>query len=126
MTDRYVKQSSGCILDNTTGLEWESESHGPMPWAEAMQHAAALGDGWRLPTIHELFALVDPARFNPATTLPGMRADWYWSSSSSSCAASAFYAWFVYFSSGYVNYSDKTNTFCVRCVRRGPAKPKGG
>ena len=30
------------------------------------------------------------------------------------------YAWYVYFSHGYVSYRDKTNNNYVRCVRAGP------
>lgn len=116
MTERYTRLPDG-YLDTTTRLEWEAESHGPMSWQAAMNRAASLGEGWRGPTLHELFSLVDDTRGDPATTLPGMVSRVYWSSSS--YAASASYAWYVNFYYGYVGSLDKADTYFVRCVRRG-------
>lgn len=49
--------------------------------AEAEAAVAALGEGWRLPTVKELFALVDRGRHNPAIDtekFPDTKSDWYW------------------------------------------------
>jgi hypothetical protein len=42
----------------------------------------------------------------------------FWSSSSASDSSSN--AWGVYFNYGYVSLSDKTPSYNVRCIRRGP------
>ena len=103
------------IFDHETNLEWEKEHSGPMTWAEAVKYAKKIGNGWRLPTRNELISLIDDRLFNPASSFPEMPFEQFWSSSS--YAGSASHAWFVYFGYGYVDNLDKTNTFCVRCVR---------
>ena len=119
MSDRF-KTSNGIVTDAQTGLEWEAKPAGPMTWQEAMDYAATLRlDGrndWRVPTIAELFSLVNYDCVNPASDFPGMPSDHFWSSSS--YAGSASIAWFVYFCYGYVNNLAKTSTGYVRCVRR--------
>jgi len=126
MTDRF-KTSNGIVTDSTSGLEWEAEPAGPLTWQEAMDYAATLRlgghDDWRVPTIEELLTLVDYSRVNPATDLPRMPSEWFWSSSS--YAGSASTAWDVLFSPGLVNRYDKTNTYYVRCVRRPVVGPSG-
>ena len=119
--ERY-KVRKHTILDMTTGLEWQrKEPTGPMTWDEAMKYAETLRLGghadWRLPTIEELFSLIDFSRSNPASTFPGMPNDWFWSSSSYSGSSSD--AWVIYSFNGNVYSYDKTYSYHVRCVRRG-------
>ena len=95
---------------------------------------------WRLPTITELTTLVDYGNLNPAvpaafntgctagcntgctagcivTTCSCTRSSYYWSSSTSQSPPST--AWYVSFSTGLVNYTDKASNRFVRAVRSG-------
>ena len=115
MSDRF-KTSNGIVTDAQTGLEWEAKPAGPMTWQAAMDYAASIGDGWRLPTAKELVGLVDFSCCEPASTFPGMSSSAFWSSSSD--AGSASNAWYVNFYHGNVSNDGKTSTSYVRCVRR--------
>jgi uncharacterized protein (TIGR02145 family) len=45
--------------DSITGLEWQIDPAGEtMGWDDARNHCAALGEGWRLPTVGELRSLI--------------------------------------------------------------------
>ena len=54
------------VSDEVTGLTWTRAWYGPMSWAEAQSAAAALRLGghkdWRLPSIKELYTLMDFGR----------------------------------------------------------------
>lgn len=114
---RILKHS---VLDRKTELEW-TPIQGSMTWDEAMKYAETLRLGghtdWRLPTIEELFSLLDFSRSNPASTFPGMPNNWFWSSSSDSSSSSD--AWVIYSFNGNVYSDKKTYSYHVRCVRRG-------
>lgn len=89
--DRFVLNQAGEAFDQTTQLTWRRCSVG-MTWQadngcvgspaslylEAAQHAARqAGEGWRVPTIDELYSLVDTERQNPAintTVFPDITA----------------------------------------------------
>ena len=75
---------------------------------------------WRLPTIGELRTIVDCSHGAPcvAPTFGPTQSTGYWSSSS--YANSPYYAWFVFFSDGYVTANNKTFNSYVRAVRGGP------
>ena len=80
-------------------------------------------DDWRLPSDHELLALVDRSRHNPAidtTFFPDTKPDWYWTSTI--CAWSPALAWLVSFGYGYCSYDYRDSSFgLVRAVRSVPA-----
>jgi hypothetical protein len=116
---RFEKRSD-CYFDAETGLEWSLENYNEMPWQAAIDFCLNLGNGWRIPTIKELFTLVDHSKYNPATELPDMKPSYYWSSSTH--AGYADYAWYVGFYAGYVYNYVKTFHGYVRCVRGGPLK----
>ena len=50
-------------IDPETGLEWQTDSPGPMTWHEAMAYADCLSlngkKDWRLPTCREIESLLD-------------------------------------------------------------------
>ena len=101
------------LIDN---LEWQAEDDGILrTWQEAMEYASKLGDGWRLPTIEELISLIDFNTCNPACKINNCRSSCYWSSSPYAHGSS--YAWYVYFSGGYVSYGYKDFHYYARCVR---------
>lgn len=125
MTKRF-KILKDVVIDHVTGLEWQRRVVVSMSWGEAMRHSSWLSlDGhrdWRLPTIKELFTLIDYECFCPASKFPGMESEWYWSSSpySDSSSYSSPKAWVVYFHNGLVHPTEKSISHLVRCVRCGP------
>jgi hypothetical protein len=73
---------------------------------------------WRLPRIDELETLVDYTRYDPAiNSVFDCHLGYYWSSSTSAFAASA---WHIIFGDGYAGWYDKTDYSYVQCVRLGP------
>jgi hypothetical protein len=84
-------------------LEWK-EIEGTYTWHQAIE----LGkDGWRLPSKEELLKLYW------SNIMPNKKCYW----SSSPFAASSNYAWFVHFSNGDENVSNKSYSNYVRLVR---------
>ena len=109
---RFTETPDGW-LDTQTGLEW-SKTLGEASWKDAQ---LLIPEGWRLPTIAELFGVVDYTRSDPSTELPETQSDGYWSSTT--YQLNPTYAWFVYFYNGYVYYSTKSSNYYVRGVRSG-------
>ena len=104
-------------IDPDTGLIWEKQgSEKGMIWNEAIKYAETLGDNWRLPTIHELFSLIDFSRDNPACKITNFYSATYWSSTTRVNETNI--VWIVYFGSGYVSGSIKDNNYFVRCVKK--------
>jgi hypothetical protein len=122
---------------------------GLQTWQGALNVAASMrgdlsrpmGDGgprdgskpgdWRLPNLRELQSLIDYAFSYPAlpntlgtgqwtegNPFQGVQYYYYWSSST--LAFNTAYAWYVSFSGGYLNISDKSDSNYVQCVRGGP------
>ena len=109
---RFKKTSDGW-LDTRTGLEW-SKTLGEASWNDAQ---SLIPKGWRLPTIDELFSVVDHTRGRPATRLPNTQSSYYWSATT--YQINPTYAWLVYFLDGDVLADSKTSTNYVRAVRAG-------
>ena len=98
------------------GLEWQADDNGiQRTWDEALEYANGLGNGWRLPTIGELFSIIDYKKYNPACKIENCRSSYYWSSSP--YAGDANYAWGIHFHNGPVYYGDKDYHYYARCVR---------
>lgn len=122
---RFTKLPDGGVHDATLNLEWHAQSFECDTWQAAMDKAAALGDGWRAPTVDELASLCDRTRWQPACDpifeMP--YSDWHWSSSP--VVGWPVLAWSVDFSSGnvYDNYRD--NSGFVRPVRAARGNPNG-
>ncbi|HOD00018.1 MAG TPA: DUF1566 domain-containing protein [Myxococcota bacterium] len=59
----FVDNGDGTVTDQVTGLEWERDAFTPLSMELAIEHCFyhfdLPGDGWRLPTIRELFSLID-------------------------------------------------------------------
>ena len=143
---RFVDNLDGTVTDNQTGLMWEKKSDDgttndkdmTYTWSNAAtMHVAALNGGpfagysdWRLPTVSELQSIVDygtagpavSAEFNngcvPACTVLTCSCTFsafYWSSTTVS--GSPTNAWYVDFSGGVLNSSNKGAFIWVRAVR---------
>lgn len=117
------------VLDTTTGLMWSAAASigsNAQTHAQAEASCAALSlagfDGWRLPTVEELFPLADRTREQPAidTDFFACKSDWYWTSTPAAWSAAS--AWFVYFNVGLADYSPRGSVACVRAVRVDGAK----
>lgn len=115
---RFVKREDGTVIDNMLGVIWGATLEGRKTWTEAKQACEKLGKGWRLPTVSELFSLVDRKKYNPAidtNIFPDTKSSWYWTSEL--VAGSDGYAWFVNFYDGCVDSFYKYNYNYVRPVR---------
>ncbi len=115
---RFTQNEDGTITDNETGLTWSKEA-----LAKDVTHdeaIKALDDGWRLPTIKELFSLVDHTRETPAIDVeafPDTESNWYWSSTPTAWNDAA--VWVAPFSLGLVGSLLRNDLACVRAVRAG-------
>lgn len=119
---RFVDNGDNTVTDTQTELIWSKNTVAIDVNHKAAEKAVeALGEGWRLPTIQELFALADHSRYSPAIdtdAFPDTENEWYWSSSETVWNTSA--VWFVYFCDGYVGYNRRSRKACVRAVRSMP------
>lgn len=114
---RFTQNEDGTITDNETGITWTKETLAKdVTYNDAIK---ALGEGWRLPTINELFSLADHARESPAIdteAFPDTESDWYWSSTPIDWNDAA--VWVVHFNGGYVGNGRRNDDLaCVRAVR---------
>ena len=129
---RYELLNSGSeVKDKQTGLVWQrcslsqiwdgascTGSASQMNWPSALQTAANLGSGWRVPNIKELDSLVELACYGPSINkaiFPNVPNSRYWSSSPD--LQDGYDAWSVNFNDGRVDR--ESGDFFVRLVRNG-------
>jgi hypothetical protein len=137
---RFSALTSGAMRDNLTGLIWSKDADAPGPaacapastknWQASLDYVKCLNVNrylgfidWRLPNQNELNSLVNHAQLNQATWLAGLgftgvRAAYYWSSSS--CAGHASDAWGVDMGDGDGDGDHKSYSQYVWPVRSGP------
>lgn len=75
-----------------------------MTWVEAMDYCKSLGEGWRLPTIYELFYIYKNKFIIKKC---------YWSNTEIDLSS----AWSFFFDDGDFNGDDKYGSLYVRAVR---------
>ena len=98
-------------------LEWHPINASPMDWDEAVKYCEGLGNGWRLPTVQELFSIVNYNKFHPASDLD-MKSAGYWSSTT--YAGNSGGAWIVHFDDGNIYGGYESGSLYVRAVREVP------
>jgi len=120
----FTDNGDGTITDNNTKLTWQKTvTTDKYTWALADGHCKSLPLGgysdWRLPTVIELTSIVDYGQGNPSINgiyFPNTPwDDFFWTSTK--WADSSASAWYIYFNYGYTNYLDGTYEIYVRCVR---------
>lgn len=120
VNNRYI------LKDNVTGLMWDDNHSIQKNWADAITYCEAYDYGgysdWRLPTMHELYSLVDVNTSMPSTTplLTNIVSGIYWTVSRTPYFNASVYSnnrTIVVFNGGYVDNDTKTDSNYVRCVR---------
>ena len=112
-----------------------------MNWQEARIACAKLGDGWRLPFIHELNLLYENKnKISGFVDKKDSYHNYYWSSTEGGYSAESeksdtcFFAWNIdlehgnhsqFFVYGDSDWNDKHNTFYVRAVKSDTTSPIG-
>ena len=116
---KYSDNRDGTITDSSLGLMWkQSPEEGAYTFEEACKLVSnfAVHDDWRLPTIHELFSLVDVSKIDPAIdSVFKCDSSLFWSDST--FAQGSDYAWVVYFYGGAAYSVGKSSLCSVRLVR---------
>ena len=96
-------------LQQKSKLQWETNPpSNQMSWNSAMKYAKSLGNGWRLPTIEELYE----ASLN---SIEGFNDDCYWSSSTSGINNDS--ALYIDFWLTNIYNDAKEFSYYVRCVK---------
>jgi hypothetical protein len=121
--ESYTPNGDGTVTDNVTGLIWQqSVPLNVYTWSEAIAYCPTLQlaghDDWRLPSLVELFSIVDDGQANPSinsTYFPSTPVNYFWSSSP--MAGSATNAWSVDFYDSNPTVNGISNPYSVRCVR---------
>lgn len=112
---------SGIVTDNVTKLVWEQPTTAAgfsSSFDDALKHCADKAGGWRLPTVLELYSLIDFTKTGSMIDeryFPNAPADVFWSSSVVAGGASA--AWTVNFGDGSMSQEVLDVDYSVRCVR---------
>ncbi|MEF3191465.1 MAG: DUF1566 domain-containing protein [Campylobacterales bacterium] len=123
LANRFKELPTG-IADNMLHALWEKKSpqtrRQRYTYQQATTYCQSLGTGWRLPTVAELYSLVDHTQFSPATdknffgdTIPR----YYWSATTAGEFSNE--AFVVGFKIGSVAASSQENESFVRCIKEG-------
>lgn len=121
--DRFAVYSAGLVDDTLTGLVWQQEaSTTTMSFTDAQTYCSSAGSGFRLPTLKELFSIVDHTVTSgpqiDQTAFPNTPAEgFFWVSPP--CAGSSCPEWGIDFSSssGSTFFNPGiTSSLRTRCV----------
>lgn len=113
----------GTVIDPETGVNWQQvDDDTRRDWKSAQSYCEQLSlagkTDWRLPTPTELTSIVVYQAVNPTideTLFPSTKSSGYWSGTS--MAGNSWRAWYVDFHFGPVDFSHKTQSHYVRCIR---------
>jgi hypothetical protein len=107
-------------LQESSDLLWMTDYVDPLSYEQALAVAREVGNGWRLPTMQELYGLVDHTRMSPAIGeafgCPA-RGGVFWSSTPT--CYSALDHWAVDFEYGYAVIESRVSKCHFRLVRDG-------
>lgn len=108
------------VMDMATGMMWNMNTGPAMEWRQALaycelQDCCGYSD-WRLPNVNELRSLLNMAKGNPATDLPGFDVDIYWTSTHAGRGVTIFK---IDFSIGMLSQGLQSEKHPVICVRDG-------
>ena len=135
--NRFRDNGDGTITDHCTNLLWQKSSSNTQPttggtWDQAQTYCSNLilgkQTGWRVPTIQELFSIVNYSNTNGIYTYPlfdfgdtNETGLYLWSSTTN--VGNSGFAWSIQFTNvnsangGSVNSYNKIDPFEVRCVQ---------
>lgn len=92
-----------------------------MTFDEAIEYAKQYRkdgyDDWRIPSLHEWFTILSYKNNKIDLSMVKLNASSYWSSTTNTSHQD--YAWYVYLGYGYVSSTNKSSSFCIKCVRGG-------
>lgn len=110
------------ISDDVTGLMWQQKTLTAMTWKNAGIYCDELKladyTDWRLPTVKELFTLVDYTKFSPVINtvyFPNTVLSFHWTSMVYINYTN--YIWCINFYNGCINTIDKADSYYIRAVR---------
>ena len=120
--DFVLQQSGQVVLDRATGLIWQQGGSLRMNYEKAQEYIADLDrrkvggfDDWRLPTLEEAMALMEPQKQSNGLYIEPIfdkTQPWIWTADKESASR----AWSVHFGNGHC-FSDIDVGFHVRAVR---------
>ena len=118
---KLVERGDGTVLDQGSGLVWQQEASGRMPWLEAVRFCNQLdlagARGWRLPFRDELKTLISQTGDSllDDKVFPGAQAEVYWTLSREEQQPDQ--VWGVSFVDGKDYMFDRKNfNFQARCM----------
>lgn len=118
--DRYVVSGDGTVYDTRTKLRWQQASSPALTHGEAKSYCANLGG--RMPSIKELYTLVDLSRADTpkidAAAFPDTQGNYYWSTTPSLHLSNRVLT--IYFNSGFIMTiaTVAISKYPVRCIRQ--------
>jgi hypothetical protein len=114
----HFEREGEIVRDPTTRLSWHLGVVRRVTQPQAKSHCEALGDGWRVPSLAELQALVHVGRSEPSIdpdVFPRVPAETFWTSTP--IVSYAGYYWGVSFATGQPNYNVEGSLLDAVCVR---------
>lgn len=116
LDERKAQAARHSLTKRVGELEWECEVVVGLTHEEALRQAEQRGEGFRLPTLHELLSTVDYACHDPAcSVLPATPSVQVWSSTR--VVGNSRRWWVVAYGGGSVHGIDETKHCAVRLVR---------
>ncbi len=120
----FFENGDGTVTDTSTGLMWQKPAEGEMNWEAALAYSESLNfagySDWRLPSLKELWSIVDHSRARPAIDIAyfpyaTLVSSSYWSATT--YPHSTDRVWVVDFVFGHSSSRYRSSNNNVRAVR---------